>query len=317
MPRIIDKPTILKLLAKASKEDLLLGIEHSFTAYSSGEAVVPPVGTLSFEAPPGDVHIKYGYLQNNPHYVIKIASGFYLNPSLGLPSGNGLNLVFAQQSGQLECILLDEGYLTDLRTALAGAVVAKHFAPAKVERIGIVGTGLQARMQLEQLKLVTDCREVLAWGRSADKLAAYRADMEALGFRVTTTEIAAELSATCNLIVTATPSKQAILPATGLQAGTLIIAMGADTPGKQELFPEVLQAADLIVLDSASQCRHHGEIHKPLAEGLLAEEKLAEVGTKISSGQTRERQEDIIVADLTGIATQDILISSLVLDLAK
>lgn len=317
MPKTIDKPTIIELLAKASTEDLLNCLERSFTAYSSGEAVVPPVGTLSFEAPPGDVHVKYGYLKATPHYVIKIASGFYDNPTLGLPSSNGLNLVFNQQTGQLDCILMDEGYLTDLRTALAGAVVAKHFAPAKVERIGIVGTGLQARYQLEQLKLVTDCREVIVWGRSADKLAAYQSDMEALGFQVTITQNAAELSANCNLIITATPSKQPILPATDLQAGTLIIAMGADTLGKQELDPAVLQRADLIVLDSKSQCCHHGEVHKPLADGLLAEAKLEEIGARINSGQTRVRQNDIIVADLTGIATQDILISSLVLELAK
>ena len=315
MPRIIDKPTILQLLAKASKEDLLNCLEKSFTAYSSGQAVVPPVGTLSFDAPPGDVHIKYGYLKATPHCVIKIASGFYDNPALGLPSSNGLNLVFNQQTGQLDCILMDEGHLTDLRTALAGAVVAKHFAPAKVERIGIVGTGLQARMQLEQLQLVTDCREVIAWGRSAEKLAVYQADMEAKGFRVTTTRNAAELSANCNLIITATPSKEPILPATDLQKGTLIIAMGADTIGKQELHPTILQQADLIVLDSKSQCRHHGEIHKPLSDGLLAEATLAEIGERIGSGQTRGQQDDIIVADLTGIATQDILISSLVLEL--
>ena len=317
MPKIIDKPTILRLLAKASPGELLDCLEQSFTAYSSGKAVVPPVGTLSFDTPPGDVHIKYGYLKGTPHYVIKIASGFYQNPALGLPSSNGLNLVFSQQTGQLDCILMDEGYLTDLRTALAGAVVAKHFAPEKVERIGIVGTGLQARMQLEQLELVTDCREVIVWGRSADKLATYQADMEAHGFRVTTTQDASEVSRNCNLIITATPSKAPILPATGLGAGTLIIAMGADTLGKQELAPAVLQRADLIVLDSESQCRHHGEIHKPLAEGLLAEATLVEIGTRISSGQTRDRQEDIIVADLTGIATQDILISSLILELAQ
>lgn len=317
MPRIIDKPTIRQLLAKASAESLLNCLEKSFTAYSSGEAVVPPVGTLSFDAPPGDVHIKYGYLKATPHYVIKIASGFYDNPALGLPSSNGLNLVFNQLTGQLDCILMDEGYLTDLRTALAGAVVAKHFAPARVERIGILGTGLQARMQLEQLKLVTNCREVIVWGRSATKLETYRSDMEALGFRITTTQNAAELSANCNLIITATPSKTPILPANGLQPGTLIIAMGADTLGKQELDPAVLQRADLIVLDSESQCRHHGEIHKPLAGGLLAKANLVEIGTRISSGQTRNHETDIIVADLTGIATQDILISSLILELVQ
>ncbi len=316
MPRILDQPTILTLLDRGDPEKLLRYMERSFTAYSSGEATVPPVGTLTLEEPRGDVHIKYGYLKGAPYYVIKIASGFYDNPALGLPSSNGLNLVFSQKTGVLECILLDEGYLTDLRTALAGAVVAKHFGPEKVERIGIVGTGLQARLQLEHLQPVTDCREVLVWGRSTASLARYQEEMAAKGYRVVTTMEAADLAATCNLIITATPSTQPVLPDRNLRPGTLIIAMGADTPGKQELAPEVLERADLILLDSRSQCIHHGEIHKAWADGLLHGAQLAEIGDRISSGRTRARAEDIIVADLTGIATQDILISAFVLELA-
>ncbi|MFK8164757.1 MAG: ornithine cyclodeaminase family protein, partial [Lewinella sp.] len=270
---------------------------------------------LTFEQPPGDVHIKYGYLSGSPYYVIKIASGFYDNPLIGLPGSNGLNLVFSQQTGALECILLDEGYLTDLRTALAGAVVAKHFAPAKVDRIGIVGTGLQARLQLRYLKAVTDCRDVLVWGRSAEKLAAYRKDMETDGFRISTTIEAGEVSASCNLIVTTTASKTSILPAAGLRPGTLITAMGADTLGKQELDPAILERATLIALDSRSQCIHHGEIHKAWADGLLQEDQLMEIGDILMAIDHMKRTpEHIIVADLTGIATQDMLISELVLD---
>jgi ornithine cyclodeaminase len=314
MPKIIDKATIIKALAATSPGELLACIERSFTSYSSGEATVPPVGTLTFEQPPGDVHIKYGYLKGSPFYVIKIASGFYDNPLLGLPGSNGLNLVFSQQTGVLECILLDEGYLTDLRTALAGAVVAKHFGPAQVDRIGIVGTGLQARLQLRYLKTVTDCRDVLAWGRSTEKLETYRKDMEGEGFTITTTLKAGDITSSCNLIVTTTASKTGILPIAGLRPGTLITAMGADTLGKQELDAAILERADLIALDSRSQCIHHGEIHKAWADGLLQEGQLAEIGNLISSGRTRARSADIIVADLTGIATQDMLISELVLN---
>ncbi|MEM9928497.1 MAG: ornithine cyclodeaminase family protein [Bacteroidota bacterium] len=314
MPRILDQPTILQLLKRGKTADLLQYIERSFTAYSSGAAMVPPVGTLMLEEPRGDVHIKYGFIKGEPYYVIKIASGFYDNPALGLPSSNGLNLVFSQKTGVLECILLDEGYLTDLRTALAGAVVAKHFGPQQVKKIGIVGTGIQARLQLENLQLITDCREVLVWGRSAKSLQRYQDEMTAKGYQVTTTQDAALLNAACNLIITATPSTKPILPPKPLLPGTLVIAMGADTPGKQELAPEVLQQADLIVLDSRSQCIHHGEIHKPWADGLLEEAQLAEIGELISSGRSRPRAEDIIVADLTGIATQDMLISAFVLE---
>ena len=83
---------------------------------------------------------------------MKIASGFYKNPALGISSSNGLNLVFNQKTGVLETILLDEGYLTDVRTAIAGAVVAKYLAPDTVKSIGIIGCGIQARLQLKYLK---------------------------------------------------------------------------------------------------------------------------------------------------------------------
>ena len=130
--------------------DVIAAMEEAFSAYSAGRAVVPPVGELLLEK--GEVHIKYGYIKNEEFYVIKIASGFYENAELGISSGNGLMLLFKQETGELASILLDEGHLTNVRTAAAGAVAAKYLAPKKVHRIGIVGTGVQARLQLIHLK---------------------------------------------------------------------------------------------------------------------------------------------------------------------
>jgi len=126
--------------------DPLQAIEEGFVAYSQGKVVVPPIGEMLFENPPGDVHIKYGYIKGDDYYVIKIASGFYENIKLDLPAGTGLMLVFKQKTGELACILLDEAYLTNVRTAEAGAVVAKYFAPKDVYCIGIFGAGIQGRM---------------------------------------------------------------------------------------------------------------------------------------------------------------------------
>ena len=132
--------------------DLIQEIESGFKAYSNDLVVVPPVGELSFQSPPGDVHIKYGYIKGDEVYVIKIASGFYKNTSAGLPAGNGMMLVFNQKTGQPVAMLQDECYLTDIRTAVAGAITAKYLAPKHVEYIGIVGTGVQARLQLQYLR---------------------------------------------------------------------------------------------------------------------------------------------------------------------
>ena len=293
--------------------DLMGEIENGFIAYSQGRAVVPPVGELLMQDPPGDVHIKYGYLTGDDYYVIKIASGFYENPKLDLPSSNGLMLVFSQKTGALVAVLLDEGHLTDIRTAVAGAIVAKYLAPSNIERIGIVGTGMQARLQLEYLAPVTDCRDVLVWGRNEDKLAAYQQDMSEKRFKVSTTTGADDIMASCNLFVTTTPATEPILSGQ-VQPGTHITAMGSDTQDKQELDANILQHADLVVADSISQCVERGEIHQALKSDAIAESDIVELGSIIAGDATgRESNVQITVADLTGVAVQDIQISKAVI----
>ena len=291
--------------------DLIPAIEAAFVAYSSGQAVVPPVGELLLDK--GEVHIKYGYLQQDEYYVIKIASGFYDNPKIGLPSSNGLMLLFSQCSGELVSILLDEGHLTDTRTAVAGAIAAKHLAPEDIKRIGIVGTGTQARLQLEYLKHVTDCRQVLVWGRGAQQLERYRRDMAGHEFAVETTRDTADVLRTCNLVVTCTPATAPLLQACDLRAGTHITAVGSDTPEKQELDSAILARADVVVADSISQCLVRGEIHKAIESGHITQGDLIELGDVIG-GKTAGRTSDdqVTVADLTGVAVQDIKIATAV-----
>jgi ornithine cyclodeaminase len=295
--------------------DLMAEIEHGFVAYSQGRSVVPPVGELVLEDPPGEVHIKYGYLKGDDYYVIKIASGFYGNVSLGLPTSNGMMLMFSQKTGQPVAAMLDEGYLTDVRTAVAGAIAAKYLAPAKVKRIGIVGTGMQAKLQLEHLMPVTDCRDVVVWGRGAEKCVKYREHATALGFDVTATTDADEVLRTCNLIVTTTPAESPLLKnADLLQPGTHITAMGSDTHTKQELAASLLAKADLVVADSISQCLERGEIHQALKVDAIKESNLIELGTIIANpvGIGRSNDEQITIADLTGVAVQDIQITKAV-----
>ncbi len=291
--------------------DLIPAIETGFVAYSQENAVVPPVGELILDK--GEVHIKYGYLKKDDYYVIKIASGFYDNPKLGLPSSNGLMLLFSQETGELVSILLDEGYLTDIRTAIAGAIAAKHLAPKNIERIGIVGTGIQARLQLSYLSHVTICKEVLVWGRGDIQLVKYKIEMEKQGFNIETTLDTAEILQKCNLIVTNTPSATPLLNASDLQAGTHITAVGSDTPDKQELDSALLKKADVVVADSISQCMGRGEIYKAIQAGHISSDDLVELGAIIAgtkAGRTDDNQ--ITVADLTGVAVQDIKITEAV-----
>jgi len=293
--------------------DVVGAIEEGFLAYSRGLVVVPPVAEMIFEDPPGDVHIKYGFIKGDDVYVIKIASGFYRNPSLGLSSSNGLMLLFSQKTGELRAVLLDEGYLTNVRTAAAGAIAAKYLAPRAVRRIGILGAGIQGRLQLEYLRGVRDCRDVTVWGVGDEELAAYKKDMEALGFRVQTTREAGEVAAECNLIVTCTPSRSPLLAAGQIRPGTHITAMGSDTPEKQELDPAILRMADRVVVDSLSQARLRGECFKAFEAGAIAPEDAVELGAVIGDAKLRRASDDeITVADLTGVAVQDIQIAKAV-----
>ena len=312
-PKIVDRTSIERALTRI---DVVAAMADGFVAYSDGRAVVAPVSSLMFDSPRGDIHIKAGYLVGGHDYVIKIASGFYENPSrFALPSSDGLMLVFEQRTGVLHTILLDEGLLTDVRTAAAGALFARHLAPppSQVSRIGILGTGTQARLQLQLLADVTACRDVLVWGRTAEHADAYCRDMSNRGFRVEVAPDPAAVAACCNLIVTTTPATAPLLMASDIRPGTHITAVGSDSEGKQELDAAILAKADLIAVDSREQCISRGETAHAIRARLLDVACLVEIGAIIagrSAGRTDSNQ--ITVADMTGVAVQDVQIATAV-----
>ena len=299
--------------------ELIHEIEAGFVLYSENRVVVPPVGFLHFDQPPGDVHIKYGFVTGDEFYVLKMASGFYDNSDLNLPVSDGLLLVFSQKTGQLKLILLDECWLTDMRTAAAGAVAAKHLAPGKVHHIGIVGTGVQARLQLEMLRDVVDCQSCFIWGRNAKNAHQVIADLEAnevirawgLDLKVAT-EID-ELVSECNLIITTTSAKEPVIRADQVARGTHITAMGSDDSGKQELAADVLGLADRVIADSISQCVDHGECFHAVKAKEMEASSILELGNVIKDPKLGRTSDDqITVADLTGVAIQDIQIAKMV-----
>ncbi len=298
---------------------LIQEIEVGFVLYSEDLVKVPPVGFLHFDEPPGAVHIKYGFLPDDNYYVLKIASGFYNNPLLGLPINDGLFLVFSQKTGELKIILLDKCWLTDMRTAAAGAVAAKHLATKNIHHIGIVGTGVQARLQLEMLQHVVDCKSCFIWGRDSTKVQRMIEDLQAnesiqaWGLEVKAAKTINDLVSQCNLIVTTTSANSPLINADQVQKGTHITAMGSDDYGKQELEAELLAKADLVIADSVSQCVDHGECFGAIQKGQIDERDILELGHVIKNpmiGRTSENQ--ITVVDLTGVAIQDIQIAKMV-----
>ena len=306
---ILYKKTIKNILEQL---DLVPMIEEGFIAYSKGESIVPPVGELTFDQPPGDVHIKYGYIIGKKYYVIKIASGFWENEKYGIPNGQGMMLIFEQKTGQPRAILLDDAMLTDIRTAIAGQICAQKLSN-NIRKIGIIGTGLQGRLQVEYLSKITDCKDVLVWGRNSKKMNLYKDDMKKLGFEVVLAESAKSVASECNLIITATASNEPLLNENDILNGTHITAMGSDTPGKRELGPGIIKSADLVVADSIDQCQERGEIACALRDGDISKQQIVELGDVLSGKKLgRQNEKQITVADLTGVAVQDIQIATAV-----
>ncbi len=295
------------------EDQALRAIERAFVAFSRGDVTVPPVGHLDFPAAHGELHVKYGWIRGSPTFVVKLATGFYDNPLLGLPSGNGCMLVFCARTGRPLALLEDEGWLTELRTGIAGAIAAKWLAGTPIRRIGIVGCGVQARFQLRCLRLVTDCRDVVVFGRNPAHVARYIEEMQAEGLRVVAAASPAAVAASADIVVTTTPSRTPLLAAADLRPGMHVTAVGADGGGKQELAADCFARADLCVVDSRAQCERFGDSSFAVRTGHITPEQLVELGTVLTGTPPRQTRRDLIsIADLTGVACQDIAIAELV-----
>lgn len=306
-PRLVRLPELQALLADF---DCIAAMEQAFRAASEGSIVAPPGGELLFDDPAGDAHIKFGYRHDSEHYVVKIIAGFYDNPKLGLPGLGGLVLLLSRRTGAPAAILLDDGWLTNLRTAAAGAVAARYLAPKNVRAIGVLGTGVQARMQIEQLAKVTPCRELVVWGRSADNAKAYAQDMTTRGFRIAIGSSPADVAARANLIVTVTPSMTPLLTKTDIRPGMHITAIGADTAEKTELDPAILAAADIVAVDKSELALGRGEVGHAVKAGTIHAGRLVELGQIVADpAHGRRSDAQFTVIDLGGTAAQDILMA--------
>ncbi|MNJ25223.1 ornithine cyclodeaminase [compost metagenome] len=300
-----------QIISQLDLELAVKRLEEGFIAFSNGKVQVPPVQAFSFAEANGDCCVKSAYVQGSDTFTVKISTGFYDNPAKGLESNDGLMMVLSATTGQPLALLQDEGWLTCIRTALTGRIAARLLAPRHVKAIGILGAGMQARMQLEQLQAVTDCREVVVWGRDDAELQAYQSFASALGYEVQKTRNPEDLARAANLIVCATPSREPLIKSEWVQPGTHITAVGADAPGKQELDAALVARADRIVVDSLYQCSQYGEISHALKAGLIRDSQLAELGALLAGrAQGRDNDEQITLVDLTGVAVQDAQISS-------
>jgi len=295
-------------------EEAISVVEDGFTRLAAGEVNLPPVMSLEMPERRGEVHVKGAHITGASSFAIKLATGFYDNPLLGLPSGSGMMLVFSARTGFPEALLLDNGYLTDLRTAAAGAIAAKYLAKKKLSVVGVVGAGAQGRFQVIALAKVREFGKVLVYDLDESRSASYVEDMpEIIGVDCLAVQDVQEAVMESDLLVTATPSTEPYVRAQWLHPGLHITAMGSDNPDKQELESEALARADLLVCDLKLQCFERGELHHGLEDGTIAEQdEIVELG-ELTSGRHAGRADDsqITICDLTGVGVQDAAIATL------
>ena len=301
--------TLAELRKVMDREAVLAAVRQAFIGHAHQRYVTPMPGQLLFDEPPGDCHIKYGYSKVGAVFVIKIATGFYGNARLGLPVNNGMVLVLSRTTGEPVAIFQDEGWLTSWRTAAAGTLAASLAATRNPEVLGIFGAGHQAELQAAWITRTMGIHEVRIWAREADADQAKHLAEKLCGSGLvakvcrTTGQVLEE----ARLVVTATPSDTPLFPAHEVMPGTHIVALGADSPGKQELDPALFGRAKCIATDDHEQCLDHGDLSHAVKAGIIAADADHSLGVLLENpALVNLSGEAISIVDLTGIPAQDI-----------
>jgi ornithine cyclodeaminase len=300
--RIIDLETIRQVFEPAEAIDAM---RDALVAQARGECDTPMpmhLGITPFEA---EVHIKSSYRKGGKYFAVKIASGFPLNLAQGMSVGNGMMVLLSAETGEPVAVLADQGFLTDARTAAVSALVARELGRHD-HTLGILGSGTQARLQAQMHAEVLDLERIWVWGRSPERVESYRRDMSELlpEVEVLVADNPATVAENTRLIATVTAAREPLLLAGDVQPGTHISAVGSDSPGKQELDPEILRRALLLLVDSVAQCEHLGELqHAPELK-----DRAVEAGVICDAPITFDSQ-GLSVCDFTGLGVEDLFIA--------
>jgi ornithine cyclodeaminase len=285
--RILD---LEQIRARIDDGAVILKMREALIAQARGECSTPMPMHLD-TANGGEVHMKSSYRRGGKYFALKMAATFH-------GKGNGMMMLCSAETGEPVAYLADEGHLTDVRTAAVAAMVARELGRRDTS-IGILGTGIQARLTARFHRQALPIENVFIWGRDPEKASLCAAEIGA-----TVVSSAAELAASTRFIVTCTASRAPLLFARDLQAGTHISAVGADSVGKQELDPSILRSADLLLLDSRGQCEKLGELQHASDVGSV------EIGEYCQQPRTA----DSSVADFTGLGVEDLFIAEMIFE---
>lgn len=291
-------------------------IASGFALLTQGKVHQPPILRVDVPESDGEVDVKSAYVVGWNSFAVKVSTGFFRNPGRGLPAGLGLMVLLSAETGETKAVLLDNGYLTSVRTALAGAVAARALAPHDVEDVGVLGAGDQARWQMRALAQVRSFARIHVWARRRAASEQFAAEMTSeLGVSVRVRDTPREVVEVSRVVVTTTPSREPLVHADWLHPGLHITAMGSDAEHKRELGEGVLERADLLACDHVGQSERLGELRAARESGAGAELTPVELGSIVSGahpGRTDPAQ--VTVCDLTGTGVQDTVIARIAFD---
>lgn len=298
--------TINQIRPLLKRGGVICAVRDALIRHARGDVQSPMPGHLLFEEAHGDCHIKYGHMAGSPHFAVKIATGFYNNDSLGLPSANGMILLFNAHTGAPVCLFQDGGWMTAWRTAAATAIAAQCLLPVENPLVGIVGTGLQAQLTPAWvLELLSGARFIMT-GRDMRQTRRVAATCGA-----TPVATRQELLAMADIVITATSSAIPLFDASQVRQGTHFVALGADGPEKQELPADLFARAAHVVCDDVPQCTKLSDFGKAVRAGVITADDAIPLGRILSGDRTITRSPDeISIVSLTGLAAQDIAIAN-------
>lgn len=306
--------TELREAVGLGKEELD-AIEAVYPLITAGVGSMPPIMRIEVPENNGEIDIKSAYLPGYSGIAVKVSAGFFDNPEKGLPSLGGLMMVFDSKTGVPQSALFDNGYLTDLRTALAGAVAAKHLSNEGASVAAVFGAGIQARLQAEALATVRPIELIRVWARRPDQAARLSAQLsERLQLAVEPVSSPEAAVEGAGVLVTTTPATEPLVAESMLHAGLHITAVGSDAEGKQEISAAAIAAADGFFCDSVAQSARLGELRAAIEAG-FDRDRVRELGAVIAGDASgRSTDDEITICDLTGTGAQDTAIASLAVE---
>jgi alanine dehydrogenase len=281
-------------------------IENAFRLHAEAKASKP--GLMHIESGKGEFHVKAGTLELDSRFFgIKVNGGFFTNQErFGMPNIQGAILLCDGENGY-PLAAMDSGEITMKRTGAAAAVAAKYLARPESSTVTICGCGVQGRVQLQAMKSIFPLRKAYAFDVNRERAELFAAEMSTkLRIAVQATAQLGRETMASDIWVTCTPSRRYYLTGEHVAPGSFVAAMGADSPEKQELDPELLKR-NRVVVDVLDQCLYVGELHHAIDSGMKVDEVDAEL-CQIVSGRKpgRREKEEIIVFDATGTAFQDV-----------